>query len=162
MSTRDALLEQVLTQEFHMVRSTICSQPDAVANAHLTMSQFRALLHVAEDSTCTMAEMADAMGVKPNVATGVVQRLVEKDFLERAENPEDRRARLLTLSAAGHEFLHAMMQDVRAQRLAQLMRLSDQQLENFLDILTTLVDDQPLGVHGCAGSEYADAHLALA
>jgi DNA-binding MarR family transcriptional regulator len=158
MTDRNALLEEVLTQEFHMVRATIGGQSDSAADAHLTMSQFRALLHAA-DATCTMADMAGAMGVKPNVATGIVQRLVDKNFLERTEDPQDRRARLLALTAEGHDFLHGMMNEAREQRRVQLTRLSDQQLRNFLDILVTLVGDTDVTDHACAGSAYADAHF---
>lgn len=160
MTDRNALLEEVLTQEFHMLRATMGGQSDSVADANLTMSQFRALLHAADDSRSTMADMADAMGVKPNVATGIVQRLVDKNFLQRTENPEDRRARLLALTSEGHEFLHGMMQEAREQRRVQLTRLSDEQLRNFLDILVTLVGDSVATDHACAGSAYADAHLA--
>lgn len=162
MTDRNALLEEVLTQEFHMLRAAMGGQSDSVTDAHLTMSQFRALLHAADEPVCTMADMADAMRVKPNVATGIVQRLVDKNFLERTENPEDRRARLLALTAQGHDFLHGMMHEAREQRRVQLARLTDEQLRNFLDILVTLVGDSEAVDHACAGSAYADAHRVLA
>lgn len=158
--SRATLLEEVLAQEFHMVRAVMGSQPDRVADAHLTMPQFRALLHAAENPTSTMADMAEAVGVKPNVATGIIQRLVEKNFLERSADPDDRRARHLRLTDEGHRFLHDMMNEAREQRRTQLDRLSDAQLASLLDILATLMGDAVAPEHACAGSAYADAHLA--
>jgi DNA-binding MarR family transcriptional regulator len=51
--------------------------------------------------SCGMSEISERFDVTPAAASQLVDKLVQSGYLERAEDPSDRRARLLKLSPAG-------------------------------------------------------------
>ena len=52
-----------------------------------------------------MSEVSDRFDISPAAASQLVDKLVHAGYLERAEDPSDRRAKLLTLSAKGEELI---------------------------------------------------------
>ena len=67
----------------------------------LTMQQLRVLTLVAREPGLTGQELGRRLGVSAPTASGLVERLVEKGLLERAEDPLDRRVRRLNLTEDG-------------------------------------------------------------
>ncbi|NUQ85752.1 MAG: MarR family transcriptional regulator, partial [Anaerolineales bacterium] len=54
---------------------------------------------------CGMSEISERFDVTPAAASQLVEKLVQAGYLERTEDPSDRRAKLLTLSPAGAKLL---------------------------------------------------------
>lgn len=52
-----------------------------------------------------MSEVAERLGTAPSTASGVVERLVQFDLVERTEDPADRRHVLVRPTAAARERL---------------------------------------------------------
>lgn len=67
----------------------------------LTYAQSQVLFHVADHPGCHMGDVAKAFGVTLPAVTHIVDRLEEKQFLERADDPADRRVYILELTRAG-------------------------------------------------------------
>jgi len=67
----------------------------------LTYAQSQVLFHVADHPGCHMGDVAKAFGVTLPAVTHIVDRLEEKQFLERADDPADRRVHVLELTRAG-------------------------------------------------------------
>ena len=53
----------------------------------------------------TLKELAEAMKLAPATVSELVESLVKKDFLQRVQNPEDRRAVQITLTDHGQTLL---------------------------------------------------------
>ena len=53
----------------------------------------------------TLKELAEAMKLAPATVSELVESLVKKDFLQRVQNPEDRRAVQITLTPHGQTLL---------------------------------------------------------
>ena len=53
----------------------------------------------------TLKELAEAMKLAPATVSELVESLVKKDFLQRVQNPEDRRAVQITLTDHGQMML---------------------------------------------------------
>lgn len=68
----------------------------------LTTGQLKILRGLVR-SPLTMTAVANIAGVSPNVATGMIDRLVDRGFVERFQNPENRRVVQVRITAAGKE-----------------------------------------------------------
>jgi len=131
-------LDSVTEQFLHFMQVSMPRQAASVAEMGLTVHQFRALIYALLHEGATTSDLAEFVGVHPSVATGIVQRLVERELIERAEDPTDRRVRRLHLSAQGRTFIEEAMGTVRAQRREQFSALSQTQLSQLGGILATL------------------------
>src|SRR5918994_5680676 len=67
----------------------------------LTYAQSQVLFHVADHPGCHMGDVAKAFGVTLPAVTHIVDRLEEKQFLLRGDDPVDRRVYVLELTRTG-------------------------------------------------------------
>ncbi|HEY3311238.1 MAG TPA: MarR family transcriptional regulator [Anaerolineales bacterium] len=67
----------------------------------LSMPQFGILMNLHHNHTCSITDVSDSMDISTAAASQLVDKLVQNGLLERAEDPKDRRAKLLTLSSKG-------------------------------------------------------------
>jgi DNA-binding MarR family transcriptional regulator len=71
----------------------------------LSMPQFSILMQLHHRGPCGMSEVSERFDISAAAASQLVDKLVHAGYLERAEDPNDRRAKLLTLSAKGKELI---------------------------------------------------------
>jgi DNA-binding MarR family transcriptional regulator len=82
----------------------------------------------------TLGELSQRMMVSNGNVTGLVDRLVEQGLIDRRPSPRDRRAQIVSLTAAGRKFFRAMARtngdwigeifaDLSADDIDALMRL---------------------------------------
>ncbi len=67
----------------------------------MTSMQTLALLLL--DKPISMSSLTSALSCDPSNVTGIIDGLQRKELVQRVENPEDRRMRLLVLSKAGQK-----------------------------------------------------------
>ena len=67
----------------------------------LSMPQFSILMQLHHKGPCGMSEVSDRFDITAAAASQLVEKLVQAGYLERTEDPVDRRAKLLTLSIRG-------------------------------------------------------------
>lgn len=87
----------------------------------VTLPQFRALVVISGRPATTVSDLASALDVHPTTATRLLDRLVRKRLVRRAELPEDRRVTALDLTASGHRLVRRVT-DRRTQHLADIAR----------------------------------------
>jgi len=106
----------------------------------LTYAQSQVLFHVADNAGCHMGDVAKAFGVTLPAVTHIVDRLEEKQFLSRADDPGDRRVYILELTRAGR----ALVQELHGLQMrgveAVLRRMSGDDRQRVLKGLEALVD----------------------
>lgn len=106
---------------------------DAVSEAlGLSFARVRALRRLAVQPH-TLRGLADRLGADPPYVTLIVDDLEERGLVQRTPHPEDRRAKLVQLTAAGRSAAAradaildeppAALRDVPAQDLAALLRV---------------------------------------
>ena len=71
----------------------------------LTMSQTVALFKIKRNGMCGVADVGEDLQVSSAAASQMLDRLVQQGFIQRSENPEDRRGKCLTLTDKGQRFL---------------------------------------------------------
>ncbi|WP_082097268.1 MarR family winged helix-turn-helix transcriptional regulator [Demequina silvatica] len=139
MAEREELLEAATESLVVFLRRSAPRNPETVSSLGLTLHQFRALVILYAEDGCTTTDLADAVGVHPSVATGIVQRMVQRGLFERHEDPIDRRIRRLTLTPSGRELAGEVVGDARVQRRRQLEALDDAQLAQASVLLDTII-----------------------
>ncbi|WP_084125764.1 MarR family winged helix-turn-helix transcriptional regulator [Demequina sp. NBRC 110054] len=138
MSDREALLDAAVEEFLRFVHLSAPNQAGAVARLGLTLHQFRGIVQIYVQPGISTTEFADAIGVQPSVATGVVQRLVDRGLVARTLDEEDRRIRRLSLTAEGLEVAEEAAGIARSTRRTQLGVLSDEQLVQMRELLKVL------------------------
>lgn len=91
----------------------------AIDDAGLNFPQMKALVALAgatEDEAMTVNQVAERLGLSLASASRTVDGLVRRALASRAEDPDDRRVRRVSLTAAGQEIADELM----AARLAGL------------------------------------------
>ena len=73
--------------------------------AYLSPTQVIALFQLHFRKRSSVSQIAGHLGVSNAAASQMVERLVQFGLVERSENPDDRRAKLLVLSPKGHEIV---------------------------------------------------------
>ena len=90
----------------------------------LSMAQISTLLRLYYGHACGVSDIAGYLGVTNAASSKMIDRLVRQGLLERTEDPTDRRAKRITLSAEGRELVQSIIQARRAW-LEELTSLFD-------------------------------------
>jgi DNA-binding MarR family transcriptional regulator len=75
--------------------------------SELTASQTAVLGRLGREGPATASELAAAEGVRPQSMAMSVSALAERDFVTRTPDPHDGRRQVVSLTAAGREFLES-------------------------------------------------------
>ena len=131
MKTEKAqLIERILELEARALRALHPIMPQEWLGIDLTMPQLKIILLLFTDGPARMGVLASSLGVSLATATGIVDRLVERNIVVRETDPEDRRAIVCRLSDEGREqvaHLWELRQD-HARSLLEEMTPSNLQL----------------------------------
>jgi DNA-binding MarR family transcriptional regulator len=72
-----------------------------VKTTGLSMPQFSILMQLHYKGSCGMSEISERSNVTAAAASQLVEKLVQSELIERTEDPNDRRAKQLSLSKKG-------------------------------------------------------------
>ena len=119
--SKEELIESILQLTDRAFRQLLPMVPKEWLRLDLTMPQLKVVLLLFISGPSRMSETASALGVSLATATGVVDRLVERDILIREGDPDDRRVVLCHLSEKGEKLMSGLWQLSRDQA-GELMR----------------------------------------
>ena len=77
----------------------------------LSMPQFSILMQLHYKGVCGLSEISERFDVSAAAASQLAEKLVQSGYLERAEDPSDRRAKLLRLSISGEKLVSEGIQE---------------------------------------------------
>jgi len=77
----------------------------------LSMPQFGLLMQMHHKGPCGMSQVSERFEITPAAASQLVDKLVQNGFIQREEDPNDRRAKLLNLTDEGRELIQRGMQE---------------------------------------------------
>jgi DNA-binding MarR family transcriptional regulator len=76
-----------------------------VKTTGLSMPQFSILMQLHYKGSCGMSEISERSNVTAAAASQLVEKLVQSELIERVEDPNDRRAKQLSLSKKGAQLV---------------------------------------------------------
>jgi DNA-binding MarR family transcriptional regulator len=138
MTERRRLLDEISVLEIRLLALGLPEQTSSLLDYDLTLQQIRAFAFILARGQTPIRRLADALGIRPNVATGIIQRLVDRGLIERREDPDDRRVRLLSVTDRGLALIDELSGIVLAKGRELLDRLSDEQLRQLRDIFAAM------------------------
>jgi DNA-binding MarR family transcriptional regulator len=148
-------LARVLAVSDALMHRIMVTHAPEINAVELTMSQTKAIYLVVADGSLRMSELAARLHVSNSTATGLVDRLVELDMLERHDSPGDRRQVVVSATAHGTESLERF-RELSSHRMREMLaRLDVDELatvERGFQILTTAVEAAAVEAASRAGS----------
>lgn len=89
-------------------RELVIGFASQLGELRLGFTQLAGLYVLADGSTLTVGELAEAIGRSPSATSRLVDGLVRRRLVERLQEPEDRRQRTLRLTPRGHAVLRVV------------------------------------------------------
>ncbi len=104
----------------------------------LTHQNIRCMQSIEKNKRTTIQFIAEVLGVSHNTASEHVKRLIQKGYIRKGKNEEDRRAVLLELTDLGKEVLrrNTELDEQKLQRI--LDRLTDEEKAQLIRSLELL------------------------
>jgi DNA-binding MarR family transcriptional regulator len=82
-----------------------CASSERLLREGVSMAQVHIMYTVQRHGEMTMSQLADVLDVSDSNATGLVDRMAERGFVQRERVPEDRRVVVVRVSEAGEQLL---------------------------------------------------------
>lgn len=110
----------------------------AVASTNLSTSQCRALLFLLEHEDSTMTVLSRGLVISLSAATGIVDRLIKKQLIERNRDESDRRVVRVRLTDEGGRLAETARDAMRQYTADALCALSEQDRGRLMNLLETI------------------------
>jgi DNA-binding MarR family transcriptional regulator len=104
----------------------------------LTTEQHFTMRHINNVHVCTSTELAVVFGVKKSAITPIINRLVEKGWVERTRDEKDRRVIYLTLTIDGKVIFGEMEKKIQSVIESVISKFDHTEIQNFLDTYAKL------------------------
>lgn len=146
MTKRDEHIQTVLEQISCIMRRARSSMHFPLNDQGLTRPQIHILmmLHHGKDGLTT-TELAQKLAVTPGAITQFVDGLVEKGFVKRRVDKDDRRIIRIALTKKSHTIFHKFKSQYYAAMKPQFQAFSESELTHLLQLLqkTSPPDSHP-------------------
>ncbi len=130
--------EQILDRFQALLRHAADAHAPEFLDVDVTMPQAKVLYLVSLHPGMSMSAIAAEIGVGPPAISGLVDRLVTLGYLERREDPDDRRQQLVSITDAGADTLEHM-RELNTEALRRLIAgLEPEELAALLTSLSAL------------------------
>ncbi|MBD2206733.1 MarR family transcriptional regulator [Calothrix sp. FACHB-1219] len=104
----------------------------------LSIPQLRSLAFLNRNPGASLSEVAEHLGVTCATASTTIERLVQRNLVERNDHPQERRRIVLNLTEAGTMLLKQSQATTRAHIADILDSLTPEQVSNLEEGLTLL------------------------
>jgi DNA-binding MarR family transcriptional regulator len=113
LNDKDELAGRVWAMLFDYLMATNPQRSDALQRRGLTPNDSKALLSLTADAGRPIGELAREWQSDPSNATWIVDRLEKAGLAERQASPQDRRVKLVLLTAKGAQTRAELMAEFR-------------------------------------------------
>lgn len=124
LNSQGKMIENLLGLATKLFRVMLPGVPKEALDLDVTTPQLKILFLLFMDRSKRMSDLAADLGVTLATATGLVDRLVEKDFVVRESQPDDRRVVLCRLSESGRKGILRIWESA-ANRLREVLLTLD-------------------------------------
>jgi DNA-binding MarR family transcriptional regulator len=120
----------------------------------LSPTQVSALFRLHFGGKCGNSELAGHTGITDPAASQMVDRLVQRGLVERAEDPEDRRVKQLAITEAGRELVLKSV-EMRQQWIEQLTGELDQEKQDAIGAALNILVEAALRLDAQDGKTHS-------
>jgi DNA-binding MarR family transcriptional regulator len=145
VSTRDREDVTQLASRLRLAIARTARRLRQEADTDLSPALTAALATIETHGPLTPSELAEHERVQRPTATRIVARLEEEGLIDRAADPEDGRASLLSVSRAGRDLLRRLRGRKNAYLARRLRELDEREvaaLERAADVLERLLESE--------------------
>jgi DNA-binding MarR family transcriptional regulator len=128
----EQLIADIMGAQLRLQQLFAYDRSDPLFSSHLTLSQFKILMLLARHGSVSGGELAGLLGIGLAALSGMIDRLVQQDLVDRTEDVHDRRVRRIALSRKGAELIGSIFNAGEAKMRTLLSRLSAEELEIVL------------------------------
>jgi len=107
----------------------------------LSLEEFMVLDELEESGPCVMRDIATALSIPPSTATGIVDRLVERQYVRRAHSDRDRRRVVVELTPEGRRIHGRFREKALAQLEESVRHLTNEDLRALLEIVRKIMEN---------------------
>lgn len=129
MAGNEQLIADIMGAQERLQHLFAYDRSDPLFSSHLTLTQLKILMLLSRHGNVSGGELAGLLGVGPAALSGMVDRLVVQDLVNRTEDPHDRRVRRIGLTRAGSELIGSIITAGAEKQRALLSRLSAEELD---------------------------------
>ena len=107
--------------------------------ANLSMPRLVALFHLQRSGCATISELSEQLNLALATTSQIIDQMVQSGLVERREDSNDRRQKLVTLTTSGHAMI-AQVRQARSSEIAQrLAGLPPELTSRLTELLIELV-----------------------
>jgi DNA-binding MarR family transcriptional regulator len=110
MTDHPQLIQAIRQNMDLLIHRAFRGQGHFVKSAGLSMAQFGILMQLHYQHQCGLSDISSRMEISSAAASQLVDKLVQSELIERTEDPQDRRAKKLKLTAKGQNLIDAGIQ----------------------------------------------------
>ncbi|WHT16609.1 MarR family transcriptional regulator [Crossiella sp. CA-258035] len=137
---RSQLIDSLMAAQRQLRALAASDHGNPLFSINLTMQQLRLLLVVSIQGPRSSQELTHELKVSPATVTGLVDRLVAHGYVQRREDPNDRRIRRIEPTKEGHELI-ARLDDAGSTHFRGLLdRLDAEDLLALDRVIRRLVE----------------------
>ena len=137
--TPDSDLKSEIVSNFREAFAELrCLGSERMHRADLSMTHFHLLSMLERHGSVTMSRIAELLDVSVSNATGLIDRIEERGFVERVRVPSDRRVVHVQLTDKGRQQLHEVELFKEDMINAVLARLDERQLRRVAQAMADL------------------------
>jgi DNA-binding MarR family transcriptional regulator len=107
-------------------------------STELSVPQFRTLAFLDRNPGASLSQLAEHLGVTRATASANTERLVQREYVDRCDDPEERRKVVLNLTEAGKQHLYQTRAQTRAYISELLNDLTEEQVAQVDESLNLL------------------------
>jgi len=138
-TAKEEKVEQVLDIAVKAYLGLLPSDPNELPLPNLTMPQFRIAVMLFLRGPTRMSFIAQMLDISLGTATGIVDRLVEQDIVQRQHGQKDRRVVLCQLTSNGKDKLAQTWRSFRNRAREILMEIPEAGLASIGEALILLL-----------------------
>ena len=138
MTAKSEMIDRILGQVEGAFRELLPRAHQELLDLDLTTPQLKVVLLLYLNGSARMSDLASSLGVSLATATGIIDRLVDRDIVERENSREDRRVVFCRLSSKGQELTDRLYTSGRERARQLLQGLDEDKLSKLDEALASL------------------------
>lgn len=110
-----------------------------LGDTSLSLDDFLVLDLIADSEACNMKVIVESFSLPASTATGIVDRLVDKNYVKRGQSESDRRVVTLRTTPKGKRAYNRFRTGALTQMEESLSHLTMNEIETLLELIKKLV-----------------------